>query len=957
MVMRFICTQCHRHYTSRTDKKATICPSCGAALRQETPHLSNAEADRTISLVSPSAAHNGHSDANHLTPESSHATPSDPVAEPDGLATIRSNPSGVTEEKRLEVTPPSSNFGKYRIEHEIARGGMGIVYKVHDPDLRRDVALKVLIAGEGATEESILRFIREARAAARLNHPNIVRIYDIGKEDGKQFFTMDFIDGPTLDDLMRKRRAKKDRAEMIDILRRVALALSDAHAEGIYHRDLKPANIMIDRRHEPILMDFGLAKDATSNTIQSMSGSICGTPAYMSPEQAGGQTHMIDHRTDIYALGVILYQLLTGLLPFEGNSVFDTITKVITEEPPAPRRVAPHAVDADMQTIILTCMEKDPAKRYQTMTALAEDLRRYLDGEPIAARPVLGLVRTWRRIRRKPLALAACIALPVIIMTSIILAMYLSGPTVLDQAVDRMRNPAISEADRASTVRYVASLYDDDKLPEGLREEAQILLRGWIAMPGQEASEEAMQSAVHRHDTLAVQPMLLVAQQKDAIGNFPPFSPERRITALTNLVPLLPDVQPTMMPLIAPGVFEICEDADELPDVRIAALNAAAGIMGEKAGERLMGLGVNPKNPIPVRMAAIHAAAKRLSPNSPLMKNMLMLCGDTDAAIAHAAYQAVQSARSKDSILALYGFGGTAEKAMAGVADVMKMQADRNRQLEALMDDMDGTSRQKKEDPWKVVARKLKSSSVEERRDAAQALGLLGDARAIPDLVSGLQDADSAVRTLCVYAIADLAKGTTFDVAPVRQLLTHADVGARASAARLLGLLADAPSIDELSRLVIDDVDMNVVAAAAEAMVVMHEMTALLPLLRVCRQGDAKRVQAVEQNLRTHNVPESKLCLMAMLQHDDAIVRTAADGTLRVMTGQDFQGDPRKWYAWAGTQDDMREVIAELMRLKPELDHPFRRFAGAVMNPERRPLLRHDAAPLRDARKKRPLRP
>ncbi|MBN8526713.1 MAG: serine/threonine protein kinase, partial [Planctomycetes bacterium] len=294
-------------------------------------------------------------------------------------------------------------FGRYVIERELARGGMGIVYIAAEPALKRKVALKVLIAGDGADTDSIRRFVREARAAGQLRHPAIIAVHDAGEVDGRHYFTMDLVDGRELGQLTAEGVSLR---EQVAIVRTVCDALQHAHEHGIVHRDLKPANIMVDRGGRPVVMDFGLAKDVSGNaSFRSLSGMVAGTPAYMSPEQAKGLASEVDHRTDVYACGVILYELATGRRPFGGNTLFDTIRAVVSDEPQPPAKLSVE-VDAALEAVILRCLEKDKAARYASARELGDDLGRWLDGHPVQARPVPQAVRAWRNVRRRPALLA-----------------------------------------------------------------------------------------------------------------------------------------------------------------------------------------------------------------------------------------------------------------------------------------------------------------------------------------------------------------------------------------------------------------------------------------------------------------------------------------------------------------------------------------------------------------------
>jgi serine/threonine protein kinase/tetratricopeptide (TPR) repeat protein len=315
-------------------------------------------------------------------------------------------------------------LGPYEILEEIGRGGMGVVYKAFHPQLKRTVALKVLIAGEDATEEAIKRFHREAEAVAKLgHHPNIVPVYDIGQVTrepvvGAQhaaplhYFAMHCVEGKPLDEMIDAGNITPKMAA--SIAKRVAIGLAHAHANGILHRDIKPANILVTPEGEPQITDFGLAKDVVSETRMTRTGATLGSPSYMPPEQAGGRLDEVDGRSDVYSLGATLYEMLTLQPPFEGASVVEVIQKVLLREPVRPRRIN-RLVKPDLETVCLKCLEKDRARRYGQAADLASDLARYLDGRPILARPVSTPERFLRWTGRNR-AMAGILALLIVIL-------------------------------------------------------------------------------------------------------------------------------------------------------------------------------------------------------------------------------------------------------------------------------------------------------------------------------------------------------------------------------------------------------------------------------------------------------------------------------------------------------------------------------------------------------------
>src|SRR5436309_5225138 len=291
------------------------------------------------------------------------------------------------------------DFGDYELLEEIGRGGQGVVYRVRQKSLNRTVALKVIGPGQWATQAHLKRFRLEAEAAASLDHPRIVPIYEVGEREGQCYFSMQFVEGGQLDEVVSRRPMSIRQAA--ELIAKVARTVHYAHEHGILHRDIKPGNILLDANGEPHLTDFGLARLVESESTITRTLEVLGTPSYMAPEQASGETAKLTSGTDVYGLGAVFYQLLTGHPPFAGGTTYETIRLLLNTDPRQPRLLNPK-IDRDLSTICLKCIEKDPQRRYSSALALAEDLGRWLKHEPILARRIGILTRGKKWVRRNP---------------------------------------------------------------------------------------------------------------------------------------------------------------------------------------------------------------------------------------------------------------------------------------------------------------------------------------------------------------------------------------------------------------------------------------------------------------------------------------------------------------------------------------------------------------------------
>jgi len=310
----------------------------------------------------------------------------------------------------LVSDPAALSWDSYEVLELLGEGGMGTVYRARDRQLGRMVAIKF---AHGGSPRLAMRFQREAHAQARIKHPNVCVVYNAGTVGGRAYIALQLIEGEPL----HAAAARMDLDAKVRVMRDVASGIEEAHRLGIIHRDIKPANVMVEATEhggwQPIITDFGLARETTVELGLTRTGALLGTPSYMSPEQARGDSHAVDRRSDIYGLGATLYQLLTGRPPFDDAALAQLLAKVIHEEPASPRSLAP-GLPVDLEIIRLKCLSKEPAQRYPSARALADDLERYLDGEPILGRRPSRWRRTRRAMQRhRPLLVLAALSLTI----------------------------------------------------------------------------------------------------------------------------------------------------------------------------------------------------------------------------------------------------------------------------------------------------------------------------------------------------------------------------------------------------------------------------------------------------------------------------------------------------------------------------------------------------------------
>ena len=379
------------------------CPNCGTELPPDAPAGVCPKCLLKVGIHDPSAES---ADAPTLHSDSGAPADSPPIPP--------TQHSGTTSESAPQIGAKIKYFGDYELLGEIARGGMGVVYRARQVRLNRAVALKMILSGQFAGEADVQRFHTEAEAAAQLDHPGIVPIYEVGEYEGHHFFSMALVEGDSL--ASRIADGPIPAIEAAEVVLDISKAIEYAHEQGVLHRDLKPANILLDTEGNPRVTDFGLAKRVHGDSNLTATGQVLGTPSYMPPEQAAGRIDQVTESADLYALGAILYATLTGRPPFQADNPLDTLMQVLEREPVPPRTLNPK-VPLDLETICLKCLEKDRRRRYPSAQALVDELQRFLNGEPIQARPISHQARVWRWCKRKPVisGLLATVAVTIVV--------------------------------------------------------------------------------------------------------------------------------------------------------------------------------------------------------------------------------------------------------------------------------------------------------------------------------------------------------------------------------------------------------------------------------------------------------------------------------------------------------------------------------------------------------------
>ena len=746
----------------------------------------------------------------------------------------------------LRVLPKS--FCGYELIKELARGGMGAVLLAEQAKLRRKAAIKVMLPGAELNDpHATERFLREARAMARLRHPYMLEIYDVGEVNGMPFLGMEFVEGKTLADLIRT--DKLGQRQVAEVLSKVARALAFAHARGVIHRDIKPANIMLRFSGEPVVMDFGLAKDFAAQSMKlSLTGNVMGTPAYMSPEQAQGLP--VGERSDVYSLGAVLYEALTQRAPFGGNTAVATIYQVVNAQAKPVREIRKE-IHEDLARICCKAMEKDPDERYPSMDELAGDLDRYLEGLAVSVQGP-GLARRARSWALKHTALSSGIAVGIASLALLSIGLQ-AGWLRSGRSTSNERYASLTEGSAETRVLHIKALAGD-------------LRDGRIPAGSPDAAD-------------ALQALRLAVADETPDGSV-------AVAAIEVLV--------KWSDLEATDVLKAQLDSQRPTVVRREALVALSKLKPPDLGA-ILAAALKKDSALEVRLAAIEALSELPDPASMLQLIELAVRGEPPA-LAAAAKHKLTRLRKPESVLAHYA-GGRGTLAAQATGEMLLKKEDYERQLEESLAEIDPKSKPAPSRPpaFESASQKLLKGDRAERLQAAFDLGVLADVRAELALVHALRDQDADVALAAAEALGRLP--AVKHPERILELFRNPMPLTRRASVRACGLVRPPQAGRPLNEALSAERDGVVQAELALALGRLKFAPAAPALLALLQDGTpaAKRKSAwALGQLGDRNV---RAALVEALERAgaDQDLKDELAAALSALTGQSLGTDPAKW--------------------------------------------------------------